>query len=83
MSLFEPLLRFVDSIAFRKKQEERRVKRKAQPPGSDDDAEEIELPPPRPERAGAPLRCRICGYTGGPEHRYCPRCLAETMERQR
>src|SRR5256885_1328417 len=43
MSMFESLLRFVDVIAYRKKQEERRVKRKAQPPGVDDD-EDIALP---------------------------------------
>ena len=81
MSMFESLLRFIDTIAYRKKQEERRMKRKAQPPGDDDD-DDIELPPSRPEPVGAPLRCRVCGYSGGPEHRFCPRCLAETMERQ-
>jgi rubrerythrin len=81
MSIFESLLRFIDIIEFRNKQEERRVKRKEQPPGDDDDVD-IEVPPSRPESVGAPLRCRVCGYSGGPEHRFCPRCLAETMERQ-
>lgn len=82
MSLFEPLLRFVDIIAFRKKQEERQRKRKAQPPGVPDD-EEVALPEPRPSAVGAPLTCRVCRYEGGPEHKFCPRCLAETMERRR
>jgi hypothetical protein len=82
MSLFEPLLRFVDVIAFRKKQDERQRKRKAQPPGVPDD-EEVEVPPSRPPAALAPLTCRVCGYRGGPEHKFCPRCLAETMERRR
>jgi rubrerythrin len=68
MSIFDTLLRLVDPIAHRQKQEQRRVERKG---------------PSRPAPAGAPLICRVCGYEGGPEHRYCPRCLAETMERRR
>jgi hypothetical protein len=39
-------------------------------------------PPSRSDDAAAPLVCRVCGYSGGPEHRFCPRCLAETMERR-
>ena len=80
MSILDSLLRFVDPIEFRKKQEERRQKRKVQPPGVDDD---VELPPSRPAGEAPPLVCRVCGYSGGPEHRFCPRCLAETMERRR
>jgi hypothetical protein len=79
MSIFDSLIRLVDPVAFRKKQEQQRQKRKAQPPGLDDD---VELPPDRPAPAASPLTCRVCGYRGGPEHRYCPRCLAETMERR-
>jgi len=82
MSLIEPLLRFFDIIHFREKQQDRRRKRKAQPPGVPDD-EEVVLPEPRPTVAASPLRCHVCGYEGGPEHKFCPRCLAETMERRR
>ncbi len=82
MSILDSLLRFVDPIHFRKKQEERRRQRKVQPPGVDDDVA-VDVPDAPPARAAAPLVCRVCGYQGGPEHRFCPRCLAETMERRR
>jgi len=83
MSLIEPLLRFFDIIEFRKKQEDRHRKKKAQPPGVPDD-EDVVIPEERPPGAVAtPLTCRVCGYQGGPEHKFCPRCLAETMERRR
>jgi hypothetical protein len=82
MSILDSLLRLVDVIEFRKKQEDRRRKRKAQPPGDDDNVD-VTLPPERPARAQAPLTCRVCAYQGGPEHRFCPRCLAETMERRK
>jgi rubrerythrin len=64
MSMLDPLLRWIDPIAYRQKMEERRKQREA----------------PSPERARSPLRCRICGYEGGPTTKFCPRCLAETME---
>ena len=82
MSILDSLLRFIDPVQFREQQEERRRKRDAIPPELDGD--EVALPPPRPRAAEAsPLFCRICGYSGGPEHRFCPRCLAETMQRKR
>ncbi|MDB4970254.1 MAG: hypothetical protein JWN44_5943 [Myxococcales bacterium] len=83
MSIFDSLLRLVDPIAYRKKQEERRQKRKVQPPGFDDGVELPDAPPGGAGVAAAPLTCRVCGYRGGPDHRFCPRCLAETMERRR
>jgi rubrerythrin len=82
MSVLDSLLRFIDPIEFRKVKEERRRKRQAQPPGADDDLD-VAMPAERPQHAGAPLVCRVCGYSGGPEHKFCPRCLAETMERRR
>jgi hypothetical protein len=82
MSILDSLLRFVDIIEYRQKQQERQRKRKVQPPGADDEVD-VELPPDRPPHAEAPLVCRVCAYQGGPEHRFCPRCLAETMERRR
>ncbi len=82
MSILDSLLRFIDPVHFREQQEERRRKRDAIPP--EVDADDVDLPPARPPGAAAvPLVCRICGYSGGPEHRFCPRCLAETMERRR
>jgi hypothetical protein len=80
MSVLDSLLRLVDPIAHRQKQEERRRKRNVQPPGVD---AELDSPATRPEQAAAPLVCRVCGYRGGPDHPYCPRCLAQTMERAR
>ena len=82
MSILDSLLRFIDPIAHMEKQQERRRQKKAQPPGEDDD-EDVELPPSRPAPEETPLICRVCGYQGGPEHRFCARCLAETMERRR
>jgi hypothetical protein len=82
MSILHSILRFIDPVEYRRTQEERRRKREAIPPEVDDDL--IDEPPPRPTpAAGAPLICRVCGYSGGPEHKFCPRCLAETMERRR
>lgn len=82
MSILDSLLRWVDINEYRKKQEDRRAARKKLPPGDDDDVD-VQLPPPRPEGNVKPLVCRVCGYTGGPQHKFCPRCLAETMERRR
>ena len=82
MSILDSLLRWVDVNVYRQKQLERREARKKRPPGLPDD-DDVELPEPRPEQASSPLTCRVCGYTGGPEHKFCPRCLAETMERRR
>ena len=82
MSILDSLLRWIDINEHRVQQEERRQARKKLPPGVDDD-DDIALPPSRPAGEARPLTCRVCGYTGGPEHRFCPRCLAETMERRR
>ena len=82
MSILDSLLRFIDPIAHMEKQQEHRRRQKAQPPGDGDD-EDVALPPPRADSQQTPLVCRVCGYQGGPEHRFCPRCLAETMERRR
>jgi uncharacterized OB-fold protein len=81
MSILHSLLRWVDINEYGLKQQERRQTRKKRPPGVPDD-EDIELSPDRPDGTAKPLVCRVCGYSGGPEHRFCPRCLAETMERR-
>jgi len=83
MSILDSLLRWVDIIEFRQKQIDRAEAQKKRAPGDPDNEDDIELPPDRPQAKGAPLVCRVCGYTGGPEHRFCPRCLAETMERRK
>jgi rubrerythrin len=36
-----------------------------------------------PEAKAPMLSCRVCGYQAETRHRYCPRCLAETMEPRR
>ncbi|HEX6837240.1 MAG TPA: hypothetical protein VF334_11740 [Polyangia bacterium] len=80
--MLDSLIRFVDPVEYIRKKVERHRQKKAQPPGVPDD-EDVTLPPPRPQPAKQPLVCRVCKYEGGPEHRFCPRCLAETMERRR
>ena len=82
MSILHSLLRWIDVNEFGNKRQERRQTEKKRAPGLDDD-EDVELPPDRPSGTAKPLTCRVCGYTGGPDHRFCPRCLAETMERRR
>jgi hypothetical protein len=79
MSILDTLLRFVDPIAHRERQEERRRKREAVPPDAEGD--DVGVLPERPPSAAADRRfgCRICAYETGSEHRFCPRCLAETM----
>jgi rubrerythrin len=65
MSIVESLLRLVDPVQAKARDEERRVAREQ----------------PKREDAGDPPRfaCRVCG-TIGTEKAYCPECLADTME---
>jgi hypothetical protein len=72
MSIGQSLKRLFDPIEYRREHEE--LKRKAETRRAE---EEPDLPP----RAPQGLRCRLCGYEG--PGRYCLRCLAETMERER
>ncbi len=64
MSILRSLLRFVDPIAHRQKTDEERRKTTAPAPSKTPDAER--------------RVCRVCAYEG--TGRFCPRCLAETME---
>jgi hypothetical protein len=82
MSILQSLLRFVDPIQYRQIQEERRRKREALPPDVDPDEIDEPSPPPSRKQRGT-LTCRVCGYSAPTQHRYCPRCLAETMEPSR
>ena len=82
MSILHSLLRWVDIIEYRQKQSGDRETRRSGRPAFPTTTTSSCRRSGRPRRT-APLVCRICGYSGGPEHRFCPRCLAETMERRR
>ncbi len=77
MSIMRSLLRFIDPIEHRRQTAEERRKREVIPPEVDPDLLD-EPPPPRTAPAPKPRTCRVCGRTGF--GRYCPDCLAETME---
>jgi rubrerythrin len=64
MSIVESLLKLVDPVQARAREEERRVAREQ---------------PKRDHDGDPPLfTCRVCGHEG-PEKSYCPSCLADTM----
>jgi hypothetical protein len=82
MSILHSILRFIDPIQHRQQEQDKRRKREVTPPEADGD--EVVAPPPRPPGARVPLlRCRVCRYQAETRHPFCPRCLAETMERPR
>jgi rubrerythrin len=70
------LLRYLDPIAHRKRQEDLRRQREDWPPDINPDDTDLTLPPE--STVERKLKCRICGHVG-PEPRFCPVCLAETM----
>ena len=65
MSIIESLVRLVDPVQAREREEERRKQREQ----------------PKREQSGDPPRfaCRICGHLSE-DKAYCPECLADTME---
>jgi len=65
MAIVESLIRLVDPVQARQREEERRVAREQ--PKRDHDGD-----PPR-------FECRICGHVSE-DKSYCPDCLADTME---
>jgi hypothetical protein len=82
MSLLQSFLRLIDPIEYRRQEQDKRRKREALPP--EVDGHELDEPAPSAPRPKVPLlRCRICRYEAATGHRFCPRCLAETMERAR
>jgi hypothetical protein len=77
MSMLDVLLRYIDDpVQYRRRQEELRRKREALPPEVDED--ELDIPELPREPKVQMRQCRICEHRG--EERYCPTCLAETME---
>jgi hypothetical protein len=78
MSMLDVLLRYIDDpVQYMRRQQELRRKREAIPPEVDED--EIEEPEAPRERILPMRECRVCQHRGH-EQRYCPTCLAETME---
>jgi hypothetical protein len=78
MSLIDPLLRFIDPVAYREREAERRRAREARPEQPDPD-----VSPTAPARAEPRIparRCRVCGQVD--DSRYCLVCLADTMEEE-
>jgi rubrerythrin len=64
MSIIESLIKAVDPVQAKQREEERKAEREQ--PKHDRDAD-----PPR-------FACRVCGYEDT-EKGYCPQCLADTM----
>ena len=77
MSMLDVLLRYIDDpVQYMRRQQELRRKREALPPEVDEDEIEMAELPPEPK---VPVReCRVCQHRG--VDRFCPTCLAETME---
>jgi hypothetical protein len=78
MSLLWSLKKFFDNNAFRLEKDEKRRLNEVLPPDVDPTLLEEAKPMAQPEAAS--YRCRICGHEG-PEPKFCPECLAETMKR--
>jgi hypothetical protein len=69
--------KFFDPNAAREEAEEQRRQREDWPPGYNPD--NVDAKVPEREAEPVPCKCRVCGYQAVDE-RYCPTCLAETME---
>jgi rubrerythrin len=69
MSIVESLVKLVDPVEARRREEERRKDREQ--PQRNDDGD----PPHQYE-------CRVCGHRDR-EGAYCPTCLADTMQKVR
>ena len=74
--MLDVLLRYIDPIQSMRRQAELRRKREAVPPEIDED--EVEIPTVRSEPPMPVRECRVCQHRSG--DRFCPTCLAETME---
>jgi hypothetical protein len=76
MSIWNSIVRYIDPLVSRRPRRPLRRSDTAVDAAAGDDI--VSSPSWQAER---PLVCRVCGYRSGPEHRYCLRCLTETMER--
>jgi hypothetical protein len=77
MSMFWALLRYIDPVQHRQREEALRRQREDWPPDCEPD--ETDLTPPALQAEASRHRCRVCGYEGG-EREFCPTCLAGTMQ---
>ncbi len=75
MSILDPLLRFVDPIAYRKRMADRRRAQEVRPDNPDKETF-LESPKPAP-KSGARRQCRVCGKVDTTA--FCLDCLADTM----
>jgi hypothetical protein len=75
MSIWNSIVRYIDPLVPRRSRMRRRE------PTSATDAAADDVVRGSSWQAERPLVCRVCGYRSGPEHKYCLRCLTETMER--
>jgi hypothetical protein len=66
-----------DPNAARDEAEAQRRQREDWPPGLNPDDADVTVPPK--EHVPVAVRCRVCGHEAVDE-KFCPGCLAETME---
>ena len=71
MSIWNSIVRHIDTLV------PRRARRRVTTTATEND-DVVRAASWQEER---PLVCRVCGYRSGPEHKYCLRCLTDTMER--
>ena len=76
MSLMDPLLRFIDSIAHREREADRRRARDTR--ANQPDPETSVLIPPLQATTTTRRQCRVCGQIDVTH--FCLICLADTME---
>jgi hypothetical protein len=75
MSIWNSIVRYIDPLVPRRS----RMRRPARSAATEHAADDVVRAQSWQEER--PLVCRVCGYRSGPEHKYCLRCLTETMER--
>jgi hypothetical protein len=75
VSLIDPLLRFIDPIAFQAREADRRRAREARPDQPDPTV--VPIAPPPVASSETRRRCRVCERVD--VTRYCLACLADTM----
>ena len=79
MSIWNSIVRHIDTLVPRRSRVRRRSIDSATARTTENAADDVVRAASWQEER--PLVCRVCGYRSGPEHKYCLRCLTETMER--